>query len=225
MMTYIPNTNDTRQILHAVEMFGIAVAAVSGSLSALRKRMDIFGLIVTAVVTSIGGGTVRDVLLDRHPIFWIAQPEYLIWGAAAALCTAAYARWFKVPTQTLLIADAVTLAFFTITAAKHAYADHLPMLIIVLMATMSGVAGGAIRDVLCGEVPKIFRGEVYATVAIAGAAAFLLLLRLRADVNLAAAVAGTAIVAVRCAAVMLNWRIKQLSLETPEQPVRPADAA
>lgn len=224
-MTFTPSANDTRHFLHAVEMFGIAVAAVSGALSALRKRMDIFGLIVTAVITSIGGGTVRDVLLDRHPIFWIAQPEYLLWGAAAALFTAAYARWFKVPTQTLLIADAVTLAFFTVTGAKHAYADHLPALIVVLMATMSGVAGGAIRDVLCGEVPKIFRGEVYATIAIAGASTFVLLLKAHVNANLAAAFAGTAIVVVRCAAVMLNWRIKQLSLEPAEQSAKAADAA
>jgi uncharacterized membrane protein YeiH len=96
---------------------------------------------------------------------------------------------------------------------------------VVLMATMSGVAGGAIRDVLCGEVPKIFRGEVYATIAIAGAAAFVLLLKAHVNANVAAGFAGVAIVVIRCAAVMLNWRIKQLSLEPAEQSAKAADAA
>ena len=209
-------TPNTATVLHAAEMFGICVAAVSGALAALRKRMDVFGLIVTAVVTSIGGGTVRDVLLDRHPIFWIANPEYLLWGAFAALATVVYARWWRVPTQALLLADAVTLAFFTITGAKHAFDDHLPALIVVLMATMTGVAGGALRDVLCGEVPKIFRGEVYATLAIAGAALLLLLLRFGIPYATAALSAGVAIVAARCIAVFRGWRIQPLMLEQRE---------
>jgi uncharacterized membrane protein YeiH len=210
-------TPSAGSVLHAAEMFGISVAAVSGALAALRKRMDIFGLIVTAVVTSIGGGTVRDLLLDRHPIFWIAQPEYLLWGTAAALLTAVYARWLRVPTQALHIADAMTLAFFTISGAKHAFNDHLPAIIVVLMATMSGVAGGAIRDVLCGEVPKIFRGEVYATLAIAGASLFVLLLRWGISSSVAAGVAGTAIAVARCTAVLVGWRIQPLMLHASDQ--------
>lgn len=207
-MTYIPDPAHTRAILHGVEMAGICVAAVSGALAALRKQMDIFGLTVAAVVTSIGGGTVRDLLLDRHPIFWIAQPEYLVWGAVAGLATVAYARFGKVPLQSLLVADAVTLAFFTLSGAKHALDDRLPALIVVLMAAMSGVAGGAIRDVLCGEVPKIFRGEVYATVAILGAGLFVVLLRWGIGASLAAAVSAIGIIATRWIAVWRGWKLK-----------------
>ena len=207
-MIYSPSPAQATAVLHAVEMFGICVAAVSGALAALRKQMDIFGLTVAAVVTSIGGGTVRDLLLDRHPIFWIARPEYLVWGAVAGLATVVYARFWRVPLQSLLIVDAITLAFFTLSGAKHAFDDGLPALIVVLMAALSGVAGGAIRDVLCGEVPKIFRGEIYATVAILGAAFFLLLLKAGVRPPLAGTLASVSIVGTRCAAVWRGWKLK-----------------
>src|SRR5438874_7252611 len=165
-------------MLYGLEMFAVSVCAVSGALAAARKKMDVFGLVVTAIVSAVGGGTVRDLLLDHRPVFWIANTTFLWVSAAVALGTALYSRFWSVPTYSLTIADALGLVLFTVSGAKVALQDGAPFLIVVLMAATTGVAGGAIRDVLCGEIPRIFRGEVYATVSLLGAASFVVLQRI-----------------------------------------------
>jgi uncharacterized membrane protein YeiH len=161
--------------LYVLDLFGVAVFAVSGALTAGRKRMDLFGVVVIAVMTALGGGTVRDVLLDRHPVVWVGDPAYLLVGVAAAGATLAYARFFRPPGSSLLIADAFGLAVFTFVGAQTAYEVGAPVPIVMLMGTITGVAGGVIRDVLCAEVPLILRREIYATAAIAGAGVFVVL--------------------------------------------------
>lgn len=158
--------------LYVLDLFGVAVFAVSGALTAGRKRMDLFGVVVIAVITALGGGTVRDVLLDRHPVLWIGDPAYLIVAVAAAGATLAYARFFRPPGPSLLVADAFGLAVFTYIGAQTAHGAGVPVPIVLLMGTITGVAGGVIRDVLCAEVPLILRREIYATAAIAGATVF-----------------------------------------------------
>src|SRR5690606_23714104 len=125
-----------------------------------RKSLDLLGVLVISVVTAIGGGTLRDLLLDRHPIFWIDQPIYLIVISVAALLTLAYVRVRPPPGNSLLLADAFGLALFTVTGAQIAEGAGLSPIIIVIMGTMTGVAGGALRDVLCAEVPLIRRRDV-----------------------------------------------------------------
>lgn len=161
--------------LYLLDLFGVAVFAVSGALTAGRKSMDLFGVIVIAVITAIGGGTIRDVLLDRHPVFWIEDPTYLLVILAAAGATLLYARFRRPPNISLLIADAFGLAVFTFIGAQTAHAAGVSSLIVVLMGTITGVAGGVMRDVLCNEVPLILRREVYATAAIAGATLYVVL--------------------------------------------------
>jgi len=159
---------------HLLDLLGVAVFAVSGVLAAGRKSLDLFGVLVIATLTAIGGGTVRDLLLDRHPIFWIAEPTYLIVISAAALLTIVYVRVRRPPGDALLYADALGLALFTIAGAQIAETAGLPAIIVVLMATITGVAGGVLRDVLCAEIPLILRRDIYATAAIAGASLYLL---------------------------------------------------
>lgn len=161
--------------LYLLDLFGVAVFAVSGALTAGRKSMDLFGVIVIAVITAIGGGTVRDLLLDNRPIFWIEDPTYLVVILAAAVATLLYARFRRPPNVSLLVADAFGLAVFTFIGARTAYAAGVPDLIVVLMGTITGAAGGVMRDVLCAEVPLILRREVYATASIAGAVVYVVL--------------------------------------------------
>src|SRR5687768_10587487 len=104
-------------MFYALQLLGVAVFAASGALSAGRKRMDVFGVIVIAIVTAIGGGTIRDVLLDRHPVFWIEDPAYVVVSMIAAALTLAYARFRRPPDHALALADALRLALFTITGA------------------------------------------------------------------------------------------------------------
>jgi uncharacterized membrane protein YeiH len=199
---------------YSLQLIGAAVFAMSGALAAGRRGMDVLGVVVIAIVTAIGGGTIRDVLLDRHPVFWIEDPWHLIVSILAALFTMVYVRFHRAPAHSLVIADALGLALFTILGAQIAEPLLGDPLLVVLMGTMTGVAGGVIRDVLSAEVPLIFRkGEIYATAAIAGATLYVLLEAVGIS-RAAAAIAGmAAIVLLRFAAIL--W-----GLHLPVMPVR-----
>lgn len=162
-------------LLYTLDLVGVAVFAISGALAAGRQSLDLLGVIVIASVTAIGGGTLRDLLLNRHPIFWIRNPIYLIVIWAAALVTVAYVGLYPFPNDALRLADAAGLALFAMSGAQIAEAAALSPIIVVLMGTMTGVAGGVLRDILTAQIPLILRGEIYATAAIAGISLYLLL--------------------------------------------------
>jgi len=194
-------------IVYMLDLAGVAVFAISGAIAAGRKSLDVLGVIVIAAVTAIGGGTLRDVLLDRYPIFWINDPTYLIVACGAALLTVIYARFLPLPNHSLLIADALGLAFFTILGTGVAERAGLSPIIVVLMATMTGVAGGMIRDVLCAEVPLILRRDIYATAAIVGACLYLVV-RAFDFSSLLAGIAGiVAVVLLRILAIFRGLRL------------------
>ena len=200
---------------YLLELFGVAVFAVSGVLAAGQKRLDLLGVAVIAVVTAIGGGTLRDLLLDRHPIFWIANPTHLWVILGATAVTLAYVRFWIATRRALLVADALGLAFFTIAGVQIAEQAGYSDLIAVLMGTITGVAGGVFRDVLTAEIPLVMRpGRLYATAAIIGAASYLLLEGLRVPSD-AAALAGMAVIAgLRLAAIL--WRLELPAVRLPE---------
>ena len=162
-------------LLYYFDLAGVAVFAASGVLAARDRDLDLLGVIVVAVMTGIGGGTLRDLLLDRHPIFWVTDSWYLVVIIASAMLTVAYVRVRPPPSATLLVADALGLALFALSGAKLAEAAQCPPLIVVLMGTMTGVTGGVLRDVITAQVPLILRREIYATAAILGVAAYLAL--------------------------------------------------
>jgi len=200
--------------LYVVDLIGAAVFAVSGALAAGRKRLDLLGVVVVATVTAIGGGTVRDLLLNRHPIFWVANPSYLVVIAGSALLTVAYVRWRPPPQKSLAVADAFGLAFFVISGARIAQQLDVHAISVVVMGVLTGVVGGVIRDVLTTEIPMILhRGKLYATVAITGAAVFLALVALGVPAPVPALVGMAVIVALRFASVFWGRRIPLFSLD------------
>ncbi|HJR17123.1 MAG TPA: trimeric intracellular cation channel family protein, partial [Gemmatimonadales bacterium] len=195
---------------YMLELLGVGVFAVSGVLAAGRKRLDALGVAVVAVVTAIGGGTLRDILLDRHPIFWISDTTYLWVIFATTAVTLGYVRLWIATRRALLVADALGLAFFTIAGAQIAQQAGVSDLVAVLMGISTGVAGGVFRDVLTAEIPLVMRpGRLYATTAIIGAAGYVLLVRWGISRDPAALVGMTTIVGLRLAAIL--WR-----LELPE---------
>ena len=201
-------------LVYFIDLVGVAVFAVSGALAAGRKRLDLLGVIVIATVTAIGGGTTRDMLLDRYPIFWVSDPSYLIVITVAALLTVAYVRWRPPPKESLAVADAFGLAFFAISGAGIAHQLELHAIIVVIMGAMTGVVGGVIRDVLTTEIPMILRrGELYATAAITGAAVFLVLIAVGAQAPIPSLVGMVVIVVLRLAAVFLGLRLPVFSLD------------
>ena len=193
---------------------GAAVFAASGALAAGRRRMDVLGVLVIAIVTAVGGGTIRDLLLDRHPVFWIDDSSHLVVSVLAAVVTLAYARFRRPPNHSLAVADALGLALFTISGAQIAEREMMNPIVIVVMGTMTGVAGGVIRDVLSAEVPLIFRkGELYATAAIAGVILYLLLEAAGIPRQVSALAGMAAIATLRLAAIF--W-----GLHLPVLPIR-----
>jgi uncharacterized membrane protein YeiH len=161
-------------ILYFLDLVGVAVFAVSGVLAARSRGLDLLGVLVIAAITAIGGGTLRDLLLNRYPIFWITDAQYLIVIIASALLTVGYVRR-PPPGNAFLVADAFGLALFALSGAQVAEAAQCPPIIVVLMGTMTGVAGGVLRDVITAQVPLILRRDLYATAAIVGVALYLLL--------------------------------------------------
>lgn len=193
--------------------------AVSGALAAGRKSLDLMGVVVIAIAASIGGGTLRDLLLNRHPVFWIANPSYLIVIVACALLTVAWTRWFRPPNQSLQYADALGLAFFTISGAQIAETLNFAPIIVIVMGTITGVVGGVLRDILCAEIPMILRrGNIYATAAIAGAAFYLALNALGLPRPLPSLLGMSMIAGLRLAAIRWNLQLPVFSLDRDNPP-------
>lgn len=200
---------------YLLELLGVAVFAVSGVLAAGRKGLDVLGVAVIAVVTAIGGGTLRDLLLNRHPIFWIANTTHLWVILGATAVTLGYVRFWIATRRALLVADALGLAFFTIAGVQITEQAGYSDLIAVLMGTITGVAGGVFRDVLTAEIPLVMRpGRLYATAAIIGAASYLLLERVQVPSDVAALAGMGVIAALRLAAIL--WRLELPAVQLPE---------
>jgi uncharacterized membrane protein YeiH len=161
-------------VYYLLEHFAVAVCAITGVLAARGKRLDLFGVVVLALVTAVGGGTLRDVLLDIVPVFWVADPNYILTAIGVALLTFLVARVRELPAQALLVADAFGLALFTIIGVEKSLAVDAPASVAVVLGVLTGIAGGMLRDVLTGEIPLVFRKEIYlyATASLGGALLF-----------------------------------------------------
>lgn len=190
---------------HWFDLLGIAVFAISGTLAAWRKQMDGFGVIVLATVTAIGGGTLRDLILDS-PVIWLSNNSYfLAIFVAAGLTILAVRNRLVIPNNTLQIADAIGLAFFVIMGTQKALDHGTSGFVAIMMGTMSGVCGGMIRDVLCREIPMVFRGELYAITCIFGGLVYVQLLGFGVA-QMPAMLAGmTALLSLRLAAI--RWHL------------------
>lgn len=160
-----------------IEFFAVSVCAITAVLAAEGKRMDLFGVLVLALVTAVGGGTIRDVCLGARPVFWIAQPLHLWVALIAAVVTFVAVRFVRLPEKLIGIADAFGLALFGIAGTEKALAFGAPGIVAVLLGIVTGVAGGILRDVLRREIPWVFQAGVslYATAVFAGATVFVLL--------------------------------------------------
>lgn len=192
--------------LHWIDLLGVAVFAVSGTLMAFRKQMDGFGVVVLASATAIGGGTLRDMILGL-PVFWTQSPDFLYAILAAALATIVWLRVsHSFPHQALLFADAIGLAFFNVMGIQKALSHGTGYLVAIVMGTMTAVFGGLIRDVICREIPLVLKSELYAITCIAGGLVYIAASWLGAplDVTMSAAMALTLM--LRLAAIRWHWQ-------------------
>ncbi len=200
-------------LLHALDLFGTAVFAVTGALVAGRKQMDIFGVVVLGCVTALGGGTLRDFILGNYPVFWLLDIRYLGVAVSATICTFVLARRWKLPKKTLLYADAVGLSVFTVIGYRVGFQATGMYTASMVTGVTTGVVGGMIRDVLSGEMPLILRKEVYASASLSGAALMALLYYLRFPELLAVSLALLVTLGIRIAALRWHFALPNLRLK------------
>ena len=196
----------TSRLPFFLDLAGVAVFAVSGALAAGRAHLDLFGVLVLAAVTAIGGGTCRDILLNR-PVFWVTRPIYLYVIFATALFTFMVPQWMVSLNSPLLIADALGLGLFAVSGAEVAEEQKRSPVVIVVMGTMTGVAGGVVRDVLSGVAPVLLRRDIYATAAVVGISAYLLAQLLGMERRWAYCGGIALTVIVRLLALEWNWQL------------------
>jgi uncharacterized membrane protein YeiH len=207
----VSNVPGTSLLIFSLQMAATMVCAVGGALAAGRKRLDMVGVVFVSFVAAVGGGSLRDLLLDRNPVFWLAQPSYLTVSLAAGALTWIYICRWRAPVRFLSFVDAFGLALFTISGIQIAQEMGQSVPICLVMGVITGVAGGLFRDLLCGEIPSIFKsGELYASAALLGGVAFFLVERLGADPRLSALVGAGTVVGLRLAALQLGWRLPVL---------------
>lgn len=194
-------------MLYVFDLIGCVVFAISGALAAGHAGLDLLGVMTIATITAIGGGTVRDLLMNRHPVFWMRDPRYLYLTCITGLLTVLYVRYFPSPASLLLVPDALGLALFAICGAQLAEQAGNPRIIVALMGMLTGTAGGVVRDVLSNQVPLILRKDIYASAAIAGIVLYLLLRAMRVPTLWAGAAGFVAIAALRLLAVAYGWQL------------------
>ena len=160
----------TEQLFYGIETLGILAFALSGVILARQKDFDIVGVYIIAWVTAFGGGTIRDVILDIQPVYWIAHAEYplMLLGLIIAI---SLIKKIQIRSSWLLVPDAMGLALFAISTAQMAYQMGHPSIIVAILATVVATFGGVLRDSLCQEIPMLFKkgSTMYASLAFFGA--------------------------------------------------------
>lgn len=153
-------------MLEVLFYIAITAEAMTAALAAGRRKMDWFGVCLIACVTALGGGTIRDLFLDHYPLFWVKNPYVLLLVCGAALLTIAVAQFMDKMRWPFLLLDALGLVVFTVIGCNIAIEVGAHPLIVLVAGMVTGIFGGILRDVLCNDVPLVFRGELYATVSI-----------------------------------------------------------
>ena len=192
-------------MLHTIFVVAITAEAMTAALAAGRRRMDWFGVCVLAVVTALGGGTMRDTLLGHYPLSWVADPNLLLIACGAALVTIALARLMDKLRWPFLILDALGLVVFTVIGCNVAIEMGQSPVIVVVAGMITGIAGGILRDVLCNDIPLVFSGELYATVSIVTGIIYYFGLQLGGAAELVTLIAIVVGFTLRVLAIRFNW--------------------
>ncbi len=194
-------------IIYALDLAGTFVFAISGTLTAANKKFDIFGALVIAFVTALGGGTIRDVLIGSQPVSWMLDLNYLAIIGIAVVVSLFFKSYIQRLRKTMFLFDTIGIGLFTILGLQKTLLLEISPVIALMMGTVSAVFGGVLRDILCGEVPLIFRKEIYATACIAGGILFLVLKNLQVNYDISVWSTVLFIIVLRILAVKRKWSL------------------
>ena len=175
-------------LINLIEILAILVGAFSGFIEARSKKMDVVGVFTVAFITAFGGGTLRDILLDKRPLFWVEHQEYAILIFVLALIAAPLIRTLKkiVSEHLIVVADALGLGLFSVAGVSQALAADMPIFIASMMGVVTGIFGGVLRDIVCNEIPMVLRdGRPYAICSFIGCWVYLLLQKVGAPADIA----------------------------------------
>jgi uncharacterized membrane protein YeiH len=200
-MKLIPHVS----LITVIEVVAILVGALSGFIEARRKRMDLVGVFTVAFITAFGGGTLRDILLDKRPLFWVQHQEYAILIFVLALVAAPLVRTLRqiVSERVIVVADAVGLGLFAVAGVSQAQQANMPIFIASMMGVITGIFGGVLRDIVCNEVPMVFRdGKPYAICAFIGCWMYIVMQKTSVSDDFALWTSAMAITLMR----LLTWR-------------------
>ncbi len=199
--------------LYWITLIAVIVSSASGVLKAGFKQFDLFGVIIIAIATGLGGGSLRDMLLDRE-VFWIEDQVFFIASLGSAVVIFIVARLIAISPKFFLIPDAAGLATFGIAGTLVSLMDGAPWLVASFMGVMTGTMGGIFRDILSNEPPVVFQSPLYATVSWGGSLAFIALVYLGVDVTISAAIAGMSIFVSRLLAIQFNLSLPKFRFKS-----------
>ncbi len=195
-----------------IDILGTAVFAISGFLGAYDKKLDFFGGTITALVTAIGGGTIRDVLLGNTPVGWLSNRPILIAIFFGVVIALVFRRRLLKLRKTLLLFDTLGISLFTVLGTQISLDLNIAPIAAILLGASSAVAGGVIRDTLCNEIPLIFKGNLfYATPCLLGGFVYWGLLEIKVETQWAAIASMALILTIRLLAVKFKWKVPELT--------------
>lgn len=199
-------------LLYLLDMVGVIACAIAGTLLAQHKGFDIAGCILVSMVNAIGGGTLRDMALDRHPLFWMTDLSYVIVITITSLILQIFFHLYHKIDNALKLFDAIGLAAFSVIGFKIALTQGMSPVIAIMMAVWTAIIGGMLRDIICNEIPLVLQREIYISASIAGSVTYLLLDSLGVDAGMNEFVMLGVIFAVRMLALRFDWHLPSIRL-------------
>lgn len=193
-----------------IDILGTIAFAISGVLVALHKRMDVFGVLIIAFVTAVGGGTLRDIIIGQTPVFWLVNMNYMYIIIISTVVAIAFRKKLDYLRTSLFLFDTIGIGLYTVIGVEKGLNVGLHPLSCIALGTMSACFGGVIRDILCNEIPVIFRKEIYATACILGGLSYFLLRQLPLENNFVFVLAGAIVITVRLIAVKFHISLPSL---------------
>ncbi|MEH6681573.1 MAG: trimeric intracellular cation channel family protein [Sediminicola sp.] len=184
-----------------IDILGIVAFAISGVMVAMDKRLDVFGVFIIAFATSVGGGTLRDLLIGNTPVIWLQEPTYLFTILGSVVFAISFRTRLKYIRRSLFLFDTIGIGLYTLVGIERGLAVGLSPIMCIGLGTITACFGGVIRDILCNEIPVIFRREIYATACIIGGMGYFLLRKLPFDDAYAYLAAILLVIGIRLMAV------------------------